>query len=317
MENIFHEVRYPLGEESDRMVTVSLFQSRIRIHVRQFYTDFYGKKKPGKTGISMNIREFEELVKLVPKLQEDLMNINSQFTNINDNKSEAVKPQEESSNIVNVIPEVVIPSDFDFNIFPPLPTVSEFKDVNNNVLPHTLGVLNKDVSILCNVPKKRKKNLDIENKKARKSEKSLTRKVETKKKTGVKRQCIDEVESVEVMKEVEKCLWLVHYDLLIEEFHKVTREKCLGCNTNEPIQLAHELCLFDSPQEQVDECFDDAYSKVNWNNVLDLWRKKIQNLTVEVNPEILLLFQETINHHETKYKDRLRKWMIESPTIEL
>ena len=40
------EVRYPLDGESDKITTVSLFQSKVKVHVRQFYTDSYGEKRP-------------------------------------------------------------------------------------------------------------------------------------------------------------------------------------------------------------------------------------------------------------------------------
>ena len=41
MANLYHEIRYPLGEASARMVTVSVFQSRVKLHIRQFYRDYF------------------------------------------------------------------------------------------------------------------------------------------------------------------------------------------------------------------------------------------------------------------------------------
>ena len=71
----------------------------------------------------------------------------------------------------------------------------------------------------------------------------------------VKLQCIDEVASVEAMKEVEKKLWLEHYNQLCEKLSEVIREKCTGCQTDEPNQLAHDLCLFSGAEEQVNLLF--------------------------------------------------------------
>ena len=39
------------------------------------------------------------------------------------------------------------------------------------------------------------------------------------------------------MKEVERKLWLTHYDMLSEKLMDVVREKCTGCQMNEPNQL--------------------------------------------------------------------------------
>ena len=66
----------------------------------------------------------------------------------------------------------------------------------------------------------------------------------------VKKECIDEVDSVESMKEVERKLWLTHYDLLSEKLMEVVREKCTGCQTNEPNPLGHEHCIMFSSEEK-------------------------------------------------------------------
>ena len=69
-----------------------------------------------------------------------------------------------------------------------------------------------------------------------------------------KQECIDEVASAESMKEVERKLWLTYYDMLSEKLMEVIREKCTGCQTDEPNQLAHDLCLFASAEEQANLC---------------------------------------------------------------
>ena len=90
----------------------------------------------------------------------------------------------------------------------------------------------------------------------------------------VKKECIDEVDSVESMKEVERKLWLIHYDMLSEKLMEIVREKCTGCQTNEPNPLDHELCIMSSSEEQVNLCFGEVYKRVIWDKVLDNWYKK-------------------------------------------
>ena len=86
---------------------------------------------------------------------------------------------------------------------------------------------------------------------------------------------------------------------------------------NEPNQLAHEFCLLASVEEQVNTCFGEVYKRVIWDEVLDNWYKKVLEIPVNLNPETLIIFRESVNPKEFTYKNRLRKWLIESPTIEL
>ena len=79
-----------------------------------------------------------------------------------------------------------------------------------------------------------------------------------KRKHDLKQECIDEITSMEAIKEVERKLWLTHYDKLSEKLTEVVREKCTGCQMNEPNQLGHELCIMSSSEEQVNLCFEEA-----------------------------------------------------------
>ena len=88
---------------------------------------------------------------------------------------------------------------------------------------------------------------------------------EKKRKYDVKQECIDEVMSVEAIKEVERKLWLTHYDKLSEKLTEIVREKCIGCQMNEPNQLGHELCIMSSSEEQGNLCFEEAYKRVIWD----------------------------------------------------
>ena len=81
----------------------------------------------------------------------------------------------------------------------------------------------------------------------------------------MKHECIDEVDSVESMKEVERKLWLTHYDMLSDKLMEVIREKCTGCQMNEVSPLSHELCIMCSSEEQVNLCFGKVYKRVIWN----------------------------------------------------
>ena len=133
----------------------------------------------------------------------------------------------------------------------------------------------------------------------------------------VKQECIDEVASVESMKEVERKLWLTHYNMLSEKLNEVVTEKCTGCQTDEANQLGHELCLLASAEEQVNLCFEEVYGRVHWEDVMDCWYKKVLEMPVALNPETLIIFKESVNPKDVTYKNRLKKWLIESPTIEV
>ena len=138
-----------------------------------------------------------------------------------------------------------------------------------------------------------------------------------KRKIFAKKECIDKVASVESMKEVERKLWLTHCDMLSVKLNEVVREKCTGCQMNEPNQLAHEFCLLASVEEQVNTCFGEVYEHVIWDEVLNNWYKKVLEMPVNLNPETIIIFKESVNPKEFTYKNRRRKWFIESPTIEV
>ena len=132
-----------------------------------------------------------------------------------------------------------------------------------------------------------------------------------------KQECIDEVSSLKAIKEIEKKLCLEHYDQLCEKLLEVVREKCTGCQTDEANHLVHGLCLLASAEEQVNLCFEEAYCRVNWDDVMKCWYQKVLELPFALNPETQAIFRETVNPKDFTYKNRIRKWMIESPTVEL
>ena len=66
------EEHFFLSEKSNRMVTVTPFMGKLKVHIRQFYVNGNGEMRPGKNGITLEIEEFDELVKLIPKVQDSI-----------------------------------------------------------------------------------------------------------------------------------------------------------------------------------------------------------------------------------------------------
>ena len=72
MASHFEEECYFLGERSNRMVTVTPFMGKLKVHIRQFYVNGNGEFKPGKSGITLEIEEFYELVELIPQVKTSI-----------------------------------------------------------------------------------------------------------------------------------------------------------------------------------------------------------------------------------------------------
>ena len=66
------EEHFLLGENSNHMLTVTLFNSNLKVNIRQFYVNENGEMKAGKIGITLSVEEFNELVKLIPKVQDSI-----------------------------------------------------------------------------------------------------------------------------------------------------------------------------------------------------------------------------------------------------
>ena len=161
-------------------------------------------------------------------------------------------------------------------------------------------------------------NSQKERKDKRKNASGPSKKGNKKPKT-VKLECTDEVASVEVMKEVENRLLLIHYNQLRDKLLDVVGENCTGCQTYEANYLGHELCSLVSAEieEQVNLCFEEVCCRVNWHDVMECWYKKVLEMPIALNSETLAIFRENVNHKDDTYKNRLKKWLIESPTIEV
>ena len=67
------EERFSLGENSNRIVTVTPFNANLKVHIRQFYVNGNGEMKASRIGITLSVEEFNELVKHIPKIQDSIV----------------------------------------------------------------------------------------------------------------------------------------------------------------------------------------------------------------------------------------------------
>ena len=72
MASYFEEERFSLGEKSERLVTVTPFMGKLKVHIRQFYVNRNGEIKPGESGIVLEIEEFYKLVELIPQIKRSI-----------------------------------------------------------------------------------------------------------------------------------------------------------------------------------------------------------------------------------------------------
>ena len=329
MASHFEEEGFFLGEKSNRMVTITPFMAKLKVHIRQFYVNEKGEKKPGKNRITLELEEFEELVKFIPKVQDSIARYELRETGIPSSPFELDLPVLDLDTVFLPSPpsqgSIAIIGDDECltSILKcPSPPPSSLPDVPP---PHVDPSLE---NIYDTSPKKQKEKRKRSKEIARNANKEL--KTENKRPSGifveysklpsefkettkdkrkydVKQECIDKVASVEAMKEVDEKLWLEHYNRLCEKLLEVVRKKCTGCQTDEPNQLAHELCVLASAKEKVELCFEEAYRRVSWDEILDNWYKKVLEMPIALNPETLAVFRETVNPTDFAYKNRLRK----------
>ena len=69
---VMQEEHFSLGENSNRMVTVTPFDANLKVHIRQFYMNGNGEMKASRIGITLSVEEFNELVKLIPKIKDSI-----------------------------------------------------------------------------------------------------------------------------------------------------------------------------------------------------------------------------------------------------
>ena len=74
------EDRFSLGENSYCMVTVTPFDGSLKVHIRQFYVNENGEMKTGRIRTTLSVEEFNELVKLILKVQDSIARYELQDT---------------------------------------------------------------------------------------------------------------------------------------------------------------------------------------------------------------------------------------------
>ena len=67
------------------MVTVTPFMGKLKVHIRQFYVNGNGEIKPGKSGITLEIEEFDKLITLIPQVQDSIARFELRDTEIPSN----------------------------------------------------------------------------------------------------------------------------------------------------------------------------------------------------------------------------------------
>ena len=96
--------------------------------------------------------------------------------------------------------------------------------------------------------------------------------------------------------------YLSHHKLLMNDFRHVLNEKCAGCQMNDCNQHGHELCLLVSVQEQINICFEEAYYKVNWDQVFELCQEKLRNTDFYSLCPFLPVVSAEMEQQEDRYK---------------
>ena len=92
MTSHFEEECFLLGEKSNHMIMVTPFMGKVNVYILQFYVNGNGEMKPGKSGITLELEEFEELVKLIPKVQDSIARYECRDTGIPSSSSELDLP---------------------------------------------------------------------------------------------------------------------------------------------------------------------------------------------------------------------------------
>ena len=225
------EERFSLGENSNRMVTVTPFNANLKVHIRQFYVNGNGETKASRIGITLSVEEFNELVKLIPKIKDSITQYKLQNIAPSPPPPFAVLPPP----LIDPSLEKIL-SDLDSkekleryhqdlaaDKYLHGPTIDRETRVIAHDVPTSLPSLEStddDFQMKRKEKRKRtKESVKNVNKKLKTesgifvgyaklpSELKVTEKKENK---IVKNDCIDEVDSVESMKEVERKLWLTH-----------------------------------------------------------------------------------------------------------
>ena len=74
------EEHFSLGENSNRMLTVTPFNATLKVLIRQFYVNENGEIKASRIGVTLSVEAFNESVKLIPKVQDSIAQYKLQYT---------------------------------------------------------------------------------------------------------------------------------------------------------------------------------------------------------------------------------------------
>ena len=64
------EGRFQLS--NNRYLTVSLFKTKVRVDIREYYMDDKGERKPGKKGISLSLDEWKKMKEQLEDIEKDI-----------------------------------------------------------------------------------------------------------------------------------------------------------------------------------------------------------------------------------------------------
>ena len=62
------------------MLTVTPINGNLKGHIKQFYVNENGEMKTGRIGITLPVQEFDELVKLISKVQDSIVIFYSKYS---------------------------------------------------------------------------------------------------------------------------------------------------------------------------------------------------------------------------------------------
>ena len=255
----FEEERFSLGEKSERMVTVTPFMGKLKVHIRQFYVNGNGEIKPGKSGIVLEIEEFDKLIELIPQIKKSIESYELKDTVIPSSPFQLDLPVLDLDTVFLPSPPSQEPTSIarDEKLYgsqpkyPSLPPSSTMPNASSLMEPSLERILSdirggerkmtndcdhkcpKAVGFSypgvvlhcseCEAEKKKRNTLENMDDNSPKEQKNRRKRANGSSKKGnkkskiVKQECIDEVASVESMEEVERKLWLTHYDMLSEK----------------------------------------------------------------------------------------------------
>ncbi|KAK3360232.1 transcriptional Coactivator p15-domain-containing protein [Lasiosphaeria hispida] len=75
-----------------RRVSASSFKGAVLVNIREYYQTPDGEDKPGKKGISLNINQYRELLKIIPELNEQLRAQGEEIANPDGSAPTSAKP---------------------------------------------------------------------------------------------------------------------------------------------------------------------------------------------------------------------------------